>query len=304
MERFSRTAELEGQRLLVTGASGFIGARLCQRATSLGATVHAVSRQPSDTLCDGLSDKVQWEQADLADHEATNALLRRVRPDFVAHLASEVTGDRDRSMILPTLRANLFAAVNVMLAADSVQCRRIVLAGSIEEPSLDTAGAHVQSPYVAAKWSTHAYARLFHGLYDLPVVDLRLSMVYGPGQNDLRKLVPYVTTTLLRGEAPQLTSGQRKVDWIYIDDVVDAFLTSLVAPNLEGMTLEIGCGELVSVQAVVARLRRIVGSKVEPEFGALPDRKLEGASAADPRIARDAMGWRPGRRSTMAWRGQ
>ena len=71
-------------------------------------------------------------------------------------------------------------------------------------------------------------------LHELPVVHLRVFMVYGPGQLDLRKLVPYVTVSLLRGEAPRLTSGARAVDWIYVDDVVDAFLRAAVAPGAGG----------------------------------------------------------------------
>ena len=67
--------------------------------------------------------------------------------------------------------------------------------------------AVAQSPYAVAKWGALAYARHLHALHDLPVVHLRVFMVYGPGQLDFRKLVPYVTVSLLRGEAPKLTSG-------------------------------------------------------------------------------------------------
>ena len=69
---------------------------------------------------------------------------------------------------------------------------------------------------------------------------LRIFMVYGPGQRDTRKLVPYVTTSLLRGEMPELTSGAREVDWIYVDDVVEAFLAAAVAPGAEGTSLDVG----------------------------------------------------------------
>ena len=280
---------LAGQRLLVTGASGFIGARLCERACDLGALVHGVSRRPSP----GLSAGLRWEHADLTDESATRALVRRVQPDVVLHLASEVTGDRSARFILPLLQANLVAAVNVMLASHDVGCGRVVLAGSMEEPDLGDAEAVAQSPYAAAKWAAATYARMFRALYELPVVCLCIFMVYGPGQRDLRKLVPYVASSLLRGEAPQLTSGDRKVDWIYVDDVVDAFLAAAVTPHAEGASLDIGSGELVPVREVVAHLRRLVGETVEPRFGALPDRKFERVRAADPRPAAAAIGWRP-----------
>ena len=281
--------ELAGRRLLITGASGFIGGRLSRRAASLGGVVTAVSRQATTTF----PADVRWESVDLTDGAATEALMRRVRPELVAHLASEVSGGRDPGLIVPMLQSNLVAAVNVMLAAAATGCRRVVLAGSMEEPDFGEGDGLPQSPYAAAKWAAHAYARLFHAVYELPVVHLRLFMVYGPGQRDLRKLVPYVTMSLLRGVAPQLMSGEREVDWVYVADVVDAFLAAMVSPSAIGKSLDIGCGELVTVRAIVERLQRLVGSDVEPEFGSLPDRKLERVRVADPTPAMEAIGWRP-----------
>jgi nucleoside-diphosphate-sugar epimerase len=289
----SQTGELAAQRLLVTGATGFIGTRLCRRAASGGAIVHAVSRRARPVRGDDLQKGVHRERADITDNAAVEALVRRVRPDVVVHLAGNVSGARDRDLVLPMLQANLLGAVNVMLAADTAGCRRVVLAGSVEEPNLADSEALVRSPYGAAKWAAQAYARLFHSLYELPVVHLRVSMVYGPEQRDIRKLVPYVTLALLRGEAPQLMSGTREIDWIYVDDVVEAFLAAATAPSVDGRSLDIGSGELVSVRTLVGRLRRLVGADVEPVFGALPDRKLERARVADPAAAAAAMDWRP-----------
>lgn len=153
--------------------------------------------------------------------------------------------------------------------------------------------ALAQSPYAVATWGAQAYARHLHALHELPVAHLRVFMVYGPGQLDLRKLVPYVTVSLLRGQTPKLTSGAREVDWVYVDDVVDAFLRAAVAPGSAGRSLDIGSGELVTARALVVRLRELVGGDVEPAFGAIVDRPLERVRAADPAAAAEAIGWRP-----------
>jgi UDP-glucose 4-epimerase len=279
---------LSGRRLLVTGASGFIGARLCRRAIEAGAIVHAVSREPQSD-----SGEVRWERADLTDAAAARTLVRRVQPDHVLHLASEVSGGRDLHLVLPMLRANLLAAVNVMVACAEAGCARVVLAGSMEEPDMGDPEAVAQSPYAVAKWGALAYARHFRALHGLPVVHLRVFMVYGPGQLDLRKLVPYVAVSLLRGAAPRLTSGARAVDWVYVDDVVDAFLRAAASDGAEGRSLDIGSGELVSTRALVVRLRELVGGDVEPAFGAIADRPLERVRAADPAAAAEALGWHP-----------
>jgi UDP-glucose 4-epimerase len=280
---------LSEQVILVTGGSGFIGSRICARAAERGAIVHSASRKPDSVGRKG----VHQERVDVSDHRSAYALLRRVRPDVVLHLASRVTGARDRDLVLPMLQANLVAAVNIMLAAGDVGCRRVVLAGSTEEPDPGDPEAVVQSPYAAAKGAARWYARLFHGLYQLPVVHLRVFMVYGPGQRDLRKLVPYVTLCLLRGERAELASGARGMDWVYVDDVADAFLAAAVAPGIGGASLDIGSGHLVTGRDLVARLCALVDSGIEPAFGALPDRQLESDRVADPTPAADLLGWRP-----------
>jgi nucleoside-diphosphate-sugar epimerase len=108
----------------------------------------------------------------------------------------------------------------------------------------------------------------------------------------MRKLIPYVTLSLLRGEAPKLSSGRWQVDWIYIDDVIDGLLRAAQAPNVEGCTIDLGSGMLVPVQTIVQQLITLAGARVEPLFGALPDRPLEQVRVADTVYAWAKLGWR------------
>ena len=232
-------------------------------------------------------------RADLTDEVAARDVVARARPDAVLHLASEVSGGREPGLIRPMLDANLSAAVNVMLASAECGSPRVVLAGSMEEPDPGDPEAVPQSPYAAAKWAATGYGRLFNVLYELPVVHLRVFMVYGPAQLDLRKLVPYVTVSLLRGRTPQLSSGDRLIDWVYVDDVAEAFLRGAVAPGADGRTFEIGSGELTDIRSLVLGIRDAIGSEVEPAFGALADRRLERVRVADPAGAASGLGWRP-----------
>jgi nucleoside-diphosphate-sugar epimerase len=177
----------------------------------------------------------------------------------------------------------------------------------MEEPDVTTPDAIPCSPYAAAKWAGSAYARMFHALYQFPVVILRIFMVYGPAQPDLRKLVPYVTLSLLRGETPKLSSGQRQVDWVYIDDVVDGLIAAAQAPGIEGNTLEIGSGTLVSIREVVEQLRRLIAPQAVLPFGTLPERPLEQVRMADTAATYAKLGLQPatplpiGLQRTVTW---
>jgi UDP-glucose 4-epimerase len=275
-----------GRRVLVTGASGFIGQHLCKALVSRGAIVCGVSRQ-------GRADRdgARWFRLDVADHGALGRAFSEARPEIVFHLASEVTGARDRSWVLPVLRSNLVGTVNLLDLAAAHGCRRVVLAGSMEEPGPE-GGAPV-SPYAASKAASSLYADLFHALFATPVVTARLFMVYGPGQGDATKLVPYLIRKLLDREVPHLSDGTRPVDWIYVADVVEGLLRCAVAPTVVGRSVELGSGQLVTIRA----LAESIGARVAPDvplgFGEVPARPFERVRVADRAVAEALLGWRP-----------
>jgi nucleoside-diphosphate-sugar epimerase len=147
---------------------------------------------------------------------------------------------------------------------------------------------------------------MFHALYDTPVVNLRTFMAYGPGQAR-SKLIPSVVLSLLKGEAPRLSSGRVRGDWVYIDDIVDAFVIAAAAPGIEGLTLDLGTGTLTSIRALIEKFREVMGSEIVPLYGAIPDRPLEQEIAAETGPAIERLGWRAttslkdGLRRTAAW---
>jgi nucleoside-diphosphate-sugar epimerase len=298
-----KTSLFSGKKILVTGASGFIGSCLCQKLLSMGAEVHGVSR----TLKPKGGENLYWWQGDLADITTVRELLTKIKPGYIFHLASCVSGSRDLGLVLPTLHSNLISTVNVLTASTETGCSRIILVGSLEEPDSGSAEVIPSSPYAAGKWCSSAYARMFYALYQTPVVNVRLFMVYGPGQKDLLKLIPYVTLSLLRNNAPKISSGKRQVDWIYVDDVVEGLLLIMQSPGIEGNTVDLGSGVLVPVRTVVEKIAKIVNSKVNPLFGAISERQMEQNRVAQIKNTQMIIGWKPttslekGLENTVNW---
>lgn len=279
--------DLTGRSVLLTGAAGFIGSHLLTRLLASGATVHATSREVRPIG----EPTLRWHQIDLTDEVAVEEMIRLTKPDLIFHLASHVAGSRDLALVLPTFHANLASTLYLLTAASKVGCERFVLTGSLEEP--ETGDGPPASPYAAAKAAAASYARMFRLLYGTPIVLARLFMVYGPAQQDVRKLVPYVILSLLQGDEVNLSSGTRPVDWVYVDDVAEGLLRLAVTEGLEGRRIDLGSGRLVTIREVVEKLYDLVAPGIEPEFGGLPDRPHEQVRAADVDATEELLGWRP-----------
>ncbi len=233
-------------------------------------------------------------------------MLGSVQPDLIFHLSGLVTAEPDRDLVLPTMTSLLVSTVNTLVAADDAGCPRVVLAGSLNEPRSDAEAPAPSSPYAAAKWAAGAYARMFHRLYGTPIVIARTFMTYGPKQ-DARKLVPHVILSLLRGEAPELSSGEWEADWIFVDDVVDGLIAAAQAHGVEGGSFDLGTGSTISNRSLVETIVNLIDAEIEPSFGAIRDRPPAPVRVANTEPARSALGWQArtaldeGLRRTISW---
>lgn len=274
-------------KTLVTGASGFLGTSLCANLRERGAEIHATSRRETPDAIEG----VRWWQSSLDDVEGVRQLLSSLRPQVVFHLASHVYGSRALEHVLPCLHANLLSTVNLLSVAAELGDMRVVITGSLEEP--DVGDPHVPSPYGIAKLCAREYSRLFSELYRVPVAYTRIGMVYGPGQRDLNKLVPYVALELLNGRAPKLSSGVRLADWVYVDDIAEALVLAGTAAGAVGEPVELGSGSLTSVRDVALGLAALVPNAPPPVFGEVAERPNERNRAADLVKTAAQLDWTP-----------
>ncbi len=289
------------KKVLVTGARGFIGSRLCNRLLEADAEIHGVSRVGSLNMIPSF----RWWKGSLEDITFVRKLISEVKPDYIYHLSGFVSGLREVENVLEAYNSLLTSTVNILTAAAETGCQRLILPGSMEEPDANV--PIPSSPYAAAKWACRGYAAMFKELYGTPVVNPRIFMVYGPGQREYKKLIPYVTLSLLNKEIPKLSSGSREIDWVYIDDVINGLIALAKCENSLDDSLDIGTGKKITVKEMVDKLVEITGTSIEPVFGELLERPMERVAAANIDLMIEKTGWKPevnideGLRKTVAW---
>lgn len=278
-------------RILVTGATGFIGSHAVEPLRQAGHEVYAIGSRDCDLL----------------DPAAAPRLLNELRPELLLHFAwyAEPGAFWSSEENVRWVEASL----RLLRAFAAAGGRRAVIAGTCAEydwshPRLSERDTPLapSTLYGECKHALHRIAECWGGL---SVAWGRVFFLYGPGEHPAR-LVSSVASALARGEPAPCSSGEQVRDFLHVADVGRAF-AALTASAVEG-PVNVGSGERVSVREVVTRLGELAGRPELVELGALPERPDEPPElVADVGRLRDEVGFRPsltleeGLRGTLDW---
>jgi len=295
-------------KALVTGGAGFIGSTLVDRLLAEGWAVDVIDDLSSGKLANLSSARADREhefhfhQLDICD-PATVEVVERRAPDVVFHLAAQI--DVRVSVADPALdaRINVIGSLHVLEGARRAGAQKVVFAssggtiyGDVDPDDLPVGEAHVQapvSPYGVSKKVVTDYLHTYRELHQLEYTSLALANVYGPRQDPHGEagVVAIFAGRLLTGEPCRIFGdGSQTRDYVYVDDVVDAFVRS--ADRGSGLLCNIGTGRETSVVDLYSTMAAAAGVDAAPEFA--PARAGELArSALDAGRARIHLGWEP-----------
>ena len=296
-------------RTLVTGGAGFIGSTLVDRLLAEGHSVDVIDDLSSGSLAhlgDARADRsneVTFHQIDIRDPGVVDLIARR-RPEVLFHLAAQADVRVSVSDPAKDAAVNVIGTLHVLEGARAAGARKVVFAssggtiyGEVEPADLPVRESHVQhplSPYGVSKKVAADYLLVYRELHSIEYTALALANVFGPRQDPHGEagVVAIFAGRLLAGERCTIFGdGRQTRDFVYVDDVVDAFVRA--AERGSGLLLNVGTGRETSVVDLHRTMAEQAGTPGAPADHA-PARPGELArSALDPGRAKIHLGWEP-----------
>lgn len=305
---------IKSKKILITGATGFVGANLVRYFLKKGADISILKRRQSNLWrISDITSHISIHNVDLLDYSKVNNTLKRIKPDVIFHAAT-YGGHVSQDNVSQILKTNFDGTVNLLNACLKNEFGLFVNTGSSSEygiknfPMQETDMLAPITPYGVSKASASIYCQYAAKKHGLPIVTLRLFSPYGYYEEPTR-LIPSVIVDCLKGENPKVSSTHPVRDFIFIEDIIDAYVKVIeTKKEMQGEIFNIGYGRQHSVGEIVLRIIELTGNRVKPEWKSITNPRVEPITwVADISKAKKILNWQPrydfekGLKKTINW---
>lgn len=282
-------------RILVTGATGFVGAQMVRVLLAAGVEVAAlVSSGGNRDRLDGAIEHIRLIEGRLSDVPHLKSALAEFRPDACIHLAwyAEPGKYLYAAENVPTLQHSLMLLETLI----AVGCPQVVMVGTCAEYDTDVGYLREDSAvkpatiYAACKLSMCQIGQFMAAAAGINFAWGRLFYLYGP-MEDQRRLVPALMNALRRGEPFPATVGEQVRDYLHVEDVASALW--ILAREKQTGIFNIASGMPITIRQLMETTGEIVGHRELIQFGALPYRQWEPLFICGDNRKLKAVGWTP-----------
>ena len=304
-------------KYLVTGGAGFIGSHIAEALVKRGESVRVLDNLLTGRMENlaGFIRGVEFVEGDIRDPDTCRKAVEGV--EYVLHQAALPSVPRSVEDPLLTNAINITGTLNLMLAARDAGVRSFVQASSSSVYGDDPAPRKLEgregkplSPYAISKLVNEKYARAFQDLFGFRAVSLRYFNVFGPRQDPFSQyaaVIPLFITKVLKGERPTIFGdGEQSRDFTFVENVVEGNLLAARSDRGGGEAINLACGERLTVNALLAAVNAVLGTKVEAVYAdPRPGDILH--STADVDKSRRVLGFEPrvtfldGLKATVDW---
>lgn len=254
-------------RVIITGASGFVGSHLTDYMIAQGCEVHALGRSATVPWRLAEADKtgkLVWHGGvDIADYATLQRVFTTCNADYLVHAAAYGVNSQ-RQDRLESVRANVLGTTAVLEAATQAKFQRIVVLGTALElqpglePLTEAAPLAPNSLYGVTKAAGYFLADMYRKQHGLPLVYLRLFTTYGP-REEADKLIPYIIRSFQAGGIPTLKNPNQIRDLLYVGDVAMALSRILVDQGQPPNILHLGSGESLTIGQIAEVISSVMG---------------------------------------------
>jgi len=290
---------MKKDKFLITGSTGFIGSMLLRTLLERGAKVDIILRKQSNTSrIDDLLDKVTVYYSDLSSLEELKKIVNDSNPTVIYHLATNgaYSYQDNADQIIQT---NILGTWNLLQAANEIDYELFVNTGSSseygfkEEAMRETDIVEPASYYAVTKCAQTLLCSHIARQEKKPIVTLRPFSVYGPYEEP-KRLVPTLMRSLLNDEKMNLVSPTIARDYIYVDDMVDAYLKIDELKNNPGEYFNIGTGVQTTIKQIVEKAKAVSGKNGNFAWGEMNNRKWDtDVWVGDISKAKRLLNWQP-----------
>ncbi|MDB9983528.1 NAD-dependent epimerase/dehydratase family protein [Candidatus Pelagibacter sp.] len=252
-------------KVLVTGAAGFIGTKLCIKLSEFGFTVIAVDDLSSGNI-KNLPSKIKFYKLDLSKSKNINKIPKC---KFILHLAGQSSGEKSFDSPTIDLKKNTITTLNLIKYGIKCKSKKIIYASSMSiygnisaDKISEMSHAAPMSCYGVSKLASEKYLQVFSN--KLPYIIFRMFNVYGPGQNmkDLRQGMVSIYLSQLLNKNTVIVKGSlnRTRDFIHVEDVVNIWLISILK-NIKNEIFNLGTGKPTKVRELLNKIFKLTGKK-------------------------------------------
>ncbi len=300
--------------VVVTGAGGFIGANLVRRLLTDGYRVHVIWKKTTNPWrLANILPKLSLHEVELSNRKRLASLMARIKPIAIFHLAAHGAYS-SQTDVDEMVKINVEGLLNLLIASKDVNYQAFINTGSSSEygfkdkPMKETDLLEPASFYAATKASATYLCQVFAKEYNKPIVTIRPFSVYGPYEEPGR-FIPTIMNALLTNQPIKLTPGDERRDFVYIDDIVEAYMQLMDHANkFPTHVFNIGTGKEYTNDEVVRALFATTGRTTAIEKGAFPARSWDTSHwIADISKSKKFLAWKAkfsleqGLKRTLQW---
>ena len=290
----------KNKKILITGASGFVGANLTMYFCGLGYDIHALVRLKSSTnRLQHILKNICLHQADLGNARRLKTVVKKIKPNYILHTAA-FGGYPGQVDSRKSIDVNFIGTVNLFNACADIDFDLFINSGSSSEYGLkkqkmrETDYLEPITAYGVSKAAGTLYLQSLSLRDNRPITTLRLFSPYGY-YDGISRLIPSVILSCLKGQQPRLASSRNVRDFIFIEDVLSAYEKTIRNAALaKSNIINIGSGVQRSSMEVVSLIMRLCGSRVNPVWDVIKNTRIEPVHwQADISKAKQIIDWQP-----------